>query len=482
MKKRLLFFCLFAALSCELFSQARFNAFSYDELLGPVLAIQRIHERTQNQINDLTESVMDILAQNIDETLRSQLNADYLNLEKLNRKLNANGVSNDIIIELNSIKSTINTQIVSYNNRVAAEKKKYEEKNRKKTEEPEKWSGTGFALNNGYIVTNYHVVESAKSIRVQGINGDFDTEYSATVISTDRINDLAIIKIVDSRFNGFGIIPYRVKASTSEVGENIFVLGYPLTSTMGDEIKLTTGVISSQTGFQGDVSLYQISAPIQPGNSGGPLFDENGNLIGVINAKHREAENVSYAVKASYLNSLAESASSASILPINNKLFGMSLSNKVKSIKNYVFLITCSNSSSGSSTYSSNSVYSYNDPSSPDKTYNYPSVSTRYDKSLTLISVELKSNETVLTFSYKNNTAGGGINIDRDTYIAANGSQYKLTGTEGIAYSPSKTYFSNVGESKTFKLHFQAIPKNTSSIDFYENARWRWRLYGICLK
>ena len=216
----------------------------------------------------------------------------------------------------------------------------------------EKWSGTGFALNNGYIATNYHVVENAKSIKVQGIRGSFNTEYNATVISTDKFNDLAIIKINDSRFNGFGTIPYRVMTSTSEVGEDVFVLGYPLTTTMGDEIKLTTGVISSKTGFQGDVSLYQISAPIQPGNSGGPLFDGNGNLIGIVNAKHRGAENVSYAIKASYLNNLVESASNISLLPNNNAVSGMSLSNKVKSLKNFVFMITCSNSDSGGNSYS----------------------------------------------------------------------------------------------------------------------------------
>ena len=180
----------------------------------------------------------------------------------------------------------------------------------------EKWSGTGFALNNGYIATNYHVVENAKSIKVQGIRGSFNTEYNATVISTDKFNDLAIIKINDSRFNGFGTIPYRVKTSTSEVGEDVFVLGYPLTTTMGDEIKLTTGVISSKTGFQGDVSLYQISAPIQPGNSGGPLFDGNGNLIGIVNAKHQGAENVGYAIKTSYLRNLMESATSQNFRPI----------------------------------------------------------------------------------------------------------------------------------------------------------------------
>ena len=346
----------------------------------------------------------------------------------------------------------------------------------------EKWSGTGFALNNGYIATNYHVVENAKSIKVQGIRGSFNNEYNATVVSTDKFNDLAIIKINDSRFNGFGTIPYRIKTSTSEVGEDVFVLGYPLTTTMGDEIKLTTGVISSKTGFQGDVSLYQISAPIQPGNSGGPLFDGKGNLIGIVNAKHRGAENVSYAIKASYLNNLVESASTRPLLPTNNSVSGMSLSNKVKSLKNFVFMITCSNISSGSSTYNSNSGHSISGTSSSNKTYNYPSVSSRYDKSLTLISVVIKSNETVLTISCKNDLAGGWMNIDRNAYIVANGSRYTLTKIEGIAYSPNCTYFSYQGESKTFKLHFQAIPKNTTSIDFIENASSEWRLYGIRLK
>ena len=110
------------------------------------------------------------------------------------------------------------------------------------------------------------------------------------------------------------------------------------------QIKLTTGVVSSKTGFQGDVSLYQISAPIQPGNSGGPLFDGNGNLIGIVNAKHKGAENVGYAIKASYLNNLVESAVSSNILPSMNSVSGQPLTNKVKNLRNFVFMIKCSSS------------------------------------------------------------------------------------------------------------------------------------------
>ena len=154
---------------------------------------------------------------------------------------------------------------------------------------------------------------------------------------------LAIIKIDDRGFVGFGNIPYSIKTTLADVGEDIFVLGYPMTTTMGEEIKLTTGVISSRTGFQGDVALYQISAPIQPGNSGGPLFDNYGNIIGIVNAKHNGAENVGYAIKASYLKNLLESTVSGNILPNNNIIKSQTLPTKVKSVKNFVYLIKCTN-------------------------------------------------------------------------------------------------------------------------------------------
>lgn len=204
------------------------------------------------------------------------------------------------------------------------------------------WTGTGFALNGGYVVTNYHVIEGANSIKVQGINGDFVDSYSAEIVATDKYNDLALIRILDLKFNEMESIPYKVKTNVSDVGEEVFVLGYPMTSTMGDEIKLTTGVVSSRTGFQGDMSLYQISAPIQPGNSGGPLFDNNGNIIGVVNAKHKGAENVGYAIKASYLRNLVESSVSTDILPTNNQISNLPLTQKVKKVKDHIFIIKCS--------------------------------------------------------------------------------------------------------------------------------------------
>ena len=228
--------------------------------------------------------------------------------------------------------------------------KMYADATRKAIEEaqPTEWTGTGFALKDNYIVTNNHVVDGANNISIKGINGDFINKYNADVVATDKVNDLAIIRVNGISISSSGI-PYAVKTNTSEVGEEVFVLGYPLTSTMGEEIKLTTGVISSRTGFQGDVSIYQISAPIQPGNSGGPLFDSKGNVIGIVSAKHKGAENVGYAIKASYLRNLMESIVPTNILPQTNKMANINLSGKVKSAKNYVYYILCSSSGNGSS-------------------------------------------------------------------------------------------------------------------------------------
>lgn len=189
-------------------------------------------------------------------------------------------------------------------------------------------------------MTNFHVVEDASEITIQGVNGS-SFEYKASVIEVDKKNDLALIKITDSRFKGFGNIPYAVKETTCDVGADIFVLGYPLTSYMGEKIKLTNGIISSKSGFKDDITTYQISAPVQPGNSGGPMFDKNGNVVGIVNAGIPDADNVGYAIKTTYLFNLIKSSVSASVIPNNNIVAGKSLPEKVKILQKYVFYIKC---------------------------------------------------------------------------------------------------------------------------------------------
>jgi S1-C subfamily serine protease len=201
-------------------------------------------------------------------------------------------------------------------------------------------SGTGFAISSdGYIVTNYHVINGATNINVRGINGDFSKTFKAKIIVEDKNNDLAIIKIDDYSFSSLGAIPYLIQSRTCDVGSSIFCMGYPLRATMGDEVKLTNGIISSKSGFKGDITTYQITAPVQPGNSGGPLFDDKGNLIGIINAKHLGAENVSYAIKTSYLMNLIDIMPSTPKFQTINTLAGKTLAEQVKIIKNYTYII-----------------------------------------------------------------------------------------------------------------------------------------------
>ena len=342
------------------------------------------------------------------------------------------------------------------------------------------WSGTGFALKNGYLATNYHVIENAKSIQVQGINGNFSTKYKASVVATDKNNDIAVLRINDSSFSGFGSIPYNVKTSQVDVGEEIFVLGYPLTVTMGDEIKLTTGVISSKTGFQGDVSLYQISAPVQPGNSGGPLFDHNGNLIGIVSAKHAGAENVGYAIKASYLKNLAESYISTSVMPSNNQVAGQTLTSQVKLLKNFVYMITCSNVESTNYSYSGQTSV---ESSSSIIDVSNPQVTTATKDGLKIKRVQVTSSQTIVHCEFDNSkTHSGWVTISPNTYIGYVGAKYTMTKAEGIPIEPEKHYFQTVSDRLYFRLIFPPLPKDVTEFDLIESDSSTWKFYGIRLK
>lgn len=174
---------------------------------------------------------------------------------------------------------------------------------------------------------------------MSGINDDTKTSYTARVEISDKQNDLAILRITDVSFKPLTNIPYTFKYTTSNVGEDCFVLGYPLISTMGLDIKLTNGIISSKTGFEGNIAEYQMSAPIQPGNSGGPLFDKNGYIIGVVCAKHREAENAGYAIKASYIRNLVDLLPTSITMPQTNLLTGKALPKQVELASKAVCMI-----------------------------------------------------------------------------------------------------------------------------------------------
>lgn len=204
-----------------------------------------------------------------------------------------------------------------------------------KQEQDSQGSGIILSVKDGIIVTNYHVVENAKSIRVK-VNG---ATVSARVLMSDKNNDLALLEIAPSYLSNMQSIPFSLDYTQKEVGESVYTLGYPLSSALGDEIKLTDGIISSRTGYQGDVSTYQISAPIQPGSSGGALFDMKGNLVGITNAGVSSAQNVGYAIKTGYLKNLIDSSPHFIDLPKTNRLAGLNLQSQVKMISPYVVIV-----------------------------------------------------------------------------------------------------------------------------------------------
>ena len=169
-------------------------------------------------------------------------------------------------------------------------------------------------------------------------SGSF-VEYNANVLALDKNNDIALLIIKDEKFTPLKSIPYTILTYSIDVGTSVFTMGYPMSQVLGDEVKITDGIISSKTGYEGDVVTYQISAPIQPGNSGGPLFDKNGHLVGITNAGIPSADNVGYAIKSSYLLNLIDSAPINIFLPKGGAVTNMDLPDIIKLYTPYIAFI-----------------------------------------------------------------------------------------------------------------------------------------------
>ncbi len=170
-------------------------------------------------------------------------------------------------------------------------------------------SGTGFFVTqDGFLVTSYHVVERASEIRLFSIAGYF----AARAVKVDAANDLVLRK-AEGKFAPLPVAASRAVRS----GNTVATVGFPNIGLQGFAPKLAKGEIASLTGARDDPRYFQISVPVQPGNSGGALVDERGNVVGVVSAKLNAAatlsttgalpENVNYAVKSSLLLSFLES-------------------------------------------------------------------------------------------------------------------------------------------------------------------------------
>ena len=200
--------------------------------------------------------------------------------------------------------------------------------------------GSGIIIDkSGIIATNYHVVANKSTCEVVVKDGHTIKTYKTKLLVADRVNDLALLQIDDNGFQPFTTLPFTIKSDICETGTSIFSMGYPLSQYMGDEVKITDGIISSITGYQGDVVTYQISAPIQPGSSGGPLFDKKGNLIGITNGGISAAQNVGYAIKSTYLHLLIQSSPIKINVPTTNSISSLSLSDQIKQLSKFVVIV-----------------------------------------------------------------------------------------------------------------------------------------------
>jgi S1-C subfamily serine protease len=200
---------------------------------------------------------------------------------------------------------------------------------------PGTYGGTGFAIsNNGYMVTNYHVVAGADSIYVQNTKGE---AFKATSVFEDISSDLAILKITDSSFRGQPL-PYSLKPQKALRGEPVFTLGYPR-----DEIVYGEGYISAQTGFNGDSAAYQVSIPVNPGNSGAPLMDNKGDVVGIVTGKQTTSDGIAFAVKSAHLKRLLEEMPKDKLPKKEwnhkNKLEGLSRVEQVKKLEDFVYMV-----------------------------------------------------------------------------------------------------------------------------------------------
>jgi S1-C subfamily serine protease len=186
-------------------------------------------------------------------------------------------------------------------------------------------SGSGFFItSNGFFISNSHVVESAKEIEV--VHNEQTSK--ARVVVTDPKNDIAILK-VDTQ-NPVSWLNIGNASNVTE-GEDVGTFGYPLPSLQGVNPKFSKGVVQSLTGADDDSTEFQISVPVQPGNSGGPLFQiTSGNVIGIVSSRLRDSvvygesgslpQNINYAVKINYVIALIESRKEIVLKPALIKL------------------------------------------------------------------------------------------------------------------------------------------------------------------
>ncbi len=200
-----------------------------------------------------------------------------------------------------------------------------------------KSGGTGFLVDGkGYLVTNAHIIRKSNNIVVINSKGE---EFDAVVLQTDNAKDIAILKIEDKSFKAIVSLPYGISKTVSDVAEPIYTLGYPR-----NDIVYSEGYLSARTGFNGDTLSCQLGIAANRGNSGGPVFNHNGEVIGMISTKETESEGVAFAIQSKYIFDAIEQLKKDTVyqslrLSPKSSVRGMNKQQQVQKIQDYVFMV-----------------------------------------------------------------------------------------------------------------------------------------------
>jgi serine protease Do len=203
--------------------------------------------------------------------------------------------------------------------------------------------GTGFLIDpTGYLITNAHVVKNATVVDVQNTLG----EYRARIIQLDRQADLALLKIDDTAYHAFNGLPYGISKADGELGEDLFTLGYPR-----PEIVYNKGYLSAETGFLGDTTTFQLTIAANPGNSGTPVLNNEGEVVGIVSSSQQNAQGMVFAVRSKNIfqaidamksdSTLQKTDSSLSHLrmPLTSSIKGIDRRQQIKRLKDYIFIV-----------------------------------------------------------------------------------------------------------------------------------------------